>query len=66
MKLKSKIGYVRDKEGRTNKWLASKLNVTQETISRWVNDKGRPSVEKLFELAEILNCKVDDLYEKDK
>ncbi len=66
MILKSRIKLLREKEGRTNKWIANQMGVSQETVSRWANDKVFPSVIALFMLAEILNCKVDDLYEKDR
>lgn len=61
--LKCKINERLRIEGRTSKWLANNLNVRQETVSKWANDKGRPSVEKLFKIADLLECKVDDLYE---
>jgi len=61
--LKSNIKYWRDKEGRTNKWLAQQLGVREETISRWINNKGTPPIETLFKLAHILKCKIDDLFE---
>lgn len=64
MELKSRISYWRDERGRTNKWLSRKLNVSEETLSRWANSKSYPSIHKLFELAELLECKVDDLYKR--
>lgn len=60
--LKCNIRYWRDQRGRTNKWLARQLKVSEETVSRWINNKSIPSGKKLFELAYLLECKVDDLY----
>ncbi|MDC3412505.1 helix-turn-helix domain-containing protein [Terrihalobacillus insolitus] len=54
-----------EKRGYKKKWVADQLGVSNEVLSRWVNGRSMPSVEKLFKLAEILNCKVDDLYETD-
>ena len=41
--------------------LAKKLGVKSNTISQWESGKRRPDIEKLKKLAEIFNCKVDDL-----
>lgn len=62
--LKSNISYWKEKSGRSNKWIAKQLGVSEETVSRWINDKGMPSVVKLFNLAVLLECKVDDLYKQ--
>ncbi len=43
--------------------VAKMMEVSNETLSKWVNNKNKPSLEKAFKLATILNCKVDDLYE---
>jgi len=64
--LESKIKYWKDKRGRTNKWIALQLGVRPETVSRWSNNKGMPPGDKLFKLADLLECNVDDLYERRK
>lgn len=64
--LKSNLKYWIEKEGRTNKWIARELGVTQETVSRWINNKSQPSVETLFAIADLFNCKADDLYIRKK
>ena len=64
--LKSKIGYYIELRGYKKKWVAEQLGVSQNVLSRWINDGAMPSVKKLFELAKILNCKADDLYEEIK
>jgi len=66
MKLKSRINYWKEVRGRTTKWIAKKLEVSPEIVSRWANNKSYPSIHTLFELAELLECTVDDLYEKEK
>lgn len=66
MKLKSNIDYWIELRGYKKKWVADQLDVSQNVLSRWINDKGMPSVVKLFELATLLKCKVDDLYKLDK
>ncbi|GGJ62155.1 helix-turn-helix domain-containing protein [Virgibacillus salexigens] len=62
--MKSLINEQIEKRGYKKKWVSQELGVSQEVLSRWVNGKSMPSVENLFKLAELLDCKVDDLYEK--
>lgn len=62
MKLKSNIDYWIEKRGYKKKWIAGQLGVSQTVLSRWINNRSMPSVKKLFKLADLLDCKVDDLY----
>jgi transcriptional regulator with XRE-family HTH domain len=41
--------------GRTNNWLAEKLDKSKATISRWCTNDMQPSLETLFEIAKVLN-----------
>lgn len=43
-----------------------KLGVSANTLSNWSTGKSMPSLEKAFQLADLLGVKVDDLYERDK
>lgn len=63
MKLKSRIGYWINERGYKNNYIARRLEVSENTLSRWINNRSMPSVNKLFELAKLLECKTDDLYE---
>lgn len=60
--IKSRIGEVIDSKGLKHRWVAEQVGVAPTVISRWIHNRGKPSVDKLFKLANILNCKVDDLY----
>lgn len=60
--LKSNMNYWIEKRGYQKKWIAKQLGVSQGILSKWINDKSKPSVDNLFKLARILKCKVDDLY----
>lgn len=62
--MKSNIGYWIEKRGYKKKWVAEQIGVSQNVLSRWINNGSMPSVTKLFELADLLDCKVDDLYER--
>ena len=50
---------------RTNKWLAEQLGKDQATVSKWCTNTSQPSLETLFQIAECLGVKVQDLISKD-
>jgi len=60
--MKCNINYWIEQSGYKKKWIAKQFGVSQEVLSRWINNKNMPSVENLFRLAALLKCKVDDLY----
>ncbi|WP_373892766.1 helix-turn-helix transcriptional regulator [Virgibacillus sp. CBA3643] len=62
MKLKSRIGIVIEEKGYKKKWVAQQIGVSQNVLSRWINDVSMPSIVSCFKLAELLECKVDDLF----
>ncbi|WP_156290802.1 helix-turn-helix transcriptional regulator [Oceanobacillus salinisoli] len=62
--MKSNINVWIAKSEMSKKEVAEKMEVSQTVLSRWINNKSKPSLEKAFKLAEILDCKVDDLYTK--
>lgn len=41
--------------------LAEKLNVSRQAISKWESGTGLPEMDKLLQLCEMFNCKMDDL-----
>lgn len=61
--LKSNIGELLKHSGLKGKWIAQRLNISQNQMSNYVTGKSYPPVDKAFELAKIFNCRVDDLYE---
>ena len=44
-----------------NKWLAEKLGVKPETVSKWCTNVNQPSIATLFRIAEVLNVGVSEL-----
>ncbi len=46
---------------KTSKWLAGQMDKSETTVSRWASNKSQPSVEQLFDIANILNMDVRDL-----
>lgn len=59
-----KIGEMIKNRGYTNKQIADILDVDQNTISRYITGRIKITLETAIKLAEILNCKVDDLYDR--
>ncbi|MDF2791660.1 MAG: transcriptional regulator [Neobacillus sp.] len=60
----SRIGYWIDLRGFKKKYIASELHISPTQLSNWISGRSYPTIEKAFKLAEILECEVDDLYEK--
>ena len=50
---------------RTKRWLAEQLGKDQATVSKWCTNTSQPSLETLFQIAECLGVKVQDLISKD-
>jgi transcriptional regulator with XRE-family HTH domain len=46
---------------KTSKWLAEQLNKSETTVSRWASNKVQPSIEQLFEIAQLLNMDAKEL-----
>lgn len=62
--MKNRIKEFRIKNGdMTQEELASKVNVSRQTIVYIEKGKFNPSVKLALKLARVLNCKVEDLFE---
>jgi putative transcriptional regulator len=48
-------------QGRTQKWIASQIDRSENTISLWCLNKIQPSIEDLYRIAELLNVDPRDL-----
>jgi putative transcriptional regulator len=48
-------------QGKTNKWLAEKLNKNETTISRWCTNEVQPSMDNLVAIASLLKIDVRQL-----
>lgn len=53
-------------EQKTSKWLAERLGKSETTVSRWVSNKIQPSLEQLFEIANVLDIDVKELIKASK
>jgi len=63
--MNSRIGELIEEKGYKKKFIAEKLQVTPTQLSNWISGRSYPTMEKAFKLADILECKVDDLYKKE-
>ena len=45
----------------TSKWLAERLEKSENTVSKWCSNKVQPYLENLIEIAKILEIDVRDL-----
>jgi len=64
--VKSNLKYNRIKivlleQERSSKWLAEKIEKDKSTVSRWCTNNMQPSIETLFQIAEILNVSPKEL-----
>lgn len=48
----------------TQSKLAEMLKVDRSSIAKWETGEAFPRADKLPQLAEILGCKIDDLFDK--
>lgn len=51
----------RKRAGLTMKELAARLGVHESAVGLWENGKRKPTYERLLQIAEELNCSVNDL-----
>lgn len=62
--MKSNINVWIAKSEMSKKEVAHKIEVSPVVLSRWINNRSKPTLENAFKLADLLGCKVDDLYER--
>jgi putative transcriptional regulator len=65
-KIFNRIKAVIAEQGKTNLWVAEKLDVHTSTVSKWCRNDMQPTVENLFALADILGVDVRSLLVSNK
>jgi putative transcriptional regulator len=55
------IKEVLEKQGKTQTWLAEKLDVDFLTINRYANNNRQPSIERLYQIAKLLKVSAREL-----
>lgn len=61
--LKSRIAQHIERSGYRKDFIAKKIGVSYRQLAKYITGDSYPTVPKLFKLAELLGCKVDELYE---
>lgn len=51
---------------KTNKWLAEVLNKNEATVSRWCTNENQPSLETLYQVAQVLDVDIRELLNRTK
>lgn len=62
MKWLTELKTIRTTKGMTQNSLANAMGVTQPVIAMWESGVTIPNAAKLPDLADILNCSIDELY----
>ena len=57
----NRIKLVLVEKKRTAKWLAEELKKDPATISKWCTNSSQPSLEKLLEIANVLEVDIKEL-----
>lgn len=59
----NRIKRVLKQKKRTGKWLAEQLGKDEGTVSRWCRNVQQPSLETLFQVADLLDIEARELLE---
>lgn len=60
-KIYNRIKAVLAEERKTNMWLAEKLDMSPNTVSKWCTNQMQPTIETLFRIANVLEVEARDL-----
>lgn len=60
-KIYNRIKAVLAEKGKTNIWLAEALGKNKTTVSKWCTNDIQPTMETLFEIANVLDVDVREL-----
>lgn len=61
MKFGDKLISLRKKNGLSQEDLAAKLNVSRQSVSKWESNNTYPETEKIIQICNIFDCRMDDL-----
>ena len=60
-KIYNRIKAVLAEQRKTNMWLAEKLDMSPNTVSKWCTNQMQPTIETLFRIASVLEVDARDL-----
>ena len=61
MKFNERLKYLREKKGYTQDEIASRLNISRQSVSKWENGINEPDIETIKKLCNILDCSIVEL-----
>ena len=61
MKFGDKLILLRKKNGLSQEELASKLNVSRQSVSKWESNNTYPETDKIIQICNLFECRMDDL-----
>lgn len=61
MKFGDKLISLRKKHGLSQEELAAKLNVSRQSVSKWESNNTYPETDKIVQICNIFDCRMDDL-----
>lgn len=62
----NRLKVVLAEKNKTNKWLAEAIGKSENTVSRWCNNKMQPKAETMVNIAKALDVEVGELFNKTK
>lgn len=62
----NRIKSVLVENNRTNKWLSEMLKKNEATVSRWCTNENQPSIETLYQIAQVLDVDIRELLNRTK
>lgn len=62
--IRMRIDEIIKENGLRYNYVAKKLGVDDETLISWRKSRTFPRLDMAVKLADILNCRVDDLYDR--
>ena len=62
----NRIKSVLVENNRINKWLAEMLKKNEATVSRWCTNENQPSIETLYQIAQVLDVDIRELLNRTK
>lgn len=64
MEIKLKVNQLIVEKGLVKKFVANKLEVSENTLRNWDAGKSFPRLDQAVKLADLLDCKITDLYDR--
>lgn len=61
----NRISEILREQGRTNRYVANKVGVSEQTFSSWVQNKTQPNIVQGQKIAQTLNITMEELIKKE-